>query len=80
MDPLILAQTLVVFRRIFFHFFLVQVSNSNELRVLNLIREACERALEEYPTTEEQDTAVMMDRGMYSLLSKNQRMAVKVKI
>mmetsp|Transcript_11894 Transcript_11894/g.17743 ORF Transcript_11894/g.17743 Transcript_11894/m.17743 type:complete len:511 (+) Transcript_11894:62-1594(+) len=54
-----------------------KVSNQNELQVLSLIIEACERALERYPTTEEEDTALMIDRGMYSLLSKNQRMAVK---
>ncbi|KAG5188740.1 putative ribulose-1,5-bisphosphate carboxylase/oxygenase small subunit N-methyltransferase I [Tribonema minus] len=54
-----------------------KISDANELRVLSLIQAACEAALEGYPTTEEQDTAVMSDRGMFGALTKNQRMAVK---
>jgi Rubisco LSMT substrate-binding len=46
--------------------------------VLRLLQSACETALAGYPTTEEQDTAIMSDRGMFGALSIVQRMAVKV--
>jgi Rubisco LSMT substrate-binding len=55
-----------------------QITDSNELSVLTLLQSACETALAGYPTTEEQDTAIMSDRGMFGALSKVQRMAVKV--
>jgi Rubisco LSMT substrate-binding len=55
-----------------------QITDNNELSVLTLLQSACETALAGYPTTEEQDTAIMSDRGMFGALSKVQRMAVKV--
>ena len=54
------------------------MSDNNEQNVLSVLQSACEAALEGYPTTEEQDTAIMVDRGMFGALNKQQRMAVKV--
>lgn len=53
------------------------ISNTNELQVLQSIQDACTAALTKYPTTEEQDTAMMSDRALLNTLTKNQRMAVK---
>eukprot|EP00752_Nemacystus_decipiens_P006075 g5483.t1 len=49
----------------------------NELMVLDSLVEACKATIAGYPTTEEQDSVIMNDPGMFRALSKTQRMAVK---
>ncbi|CAM9726295.1 unnamed protein product [Laminaria digitata] len=49
----------------------------NELMVLDSLAEACLATIEGYPTTEEQDSLIMNDPGMFRALTKAQRMAVK---
>eukprot|EP00903_Cladosiphon_okamuranus_P014462 g13418.t1 len=49
----------------------------NELMVLDSLVEACKATIAGYPTTEEQDSVIMNDAGMFRALSKTQRMAVK---
>lgn len=53
------------------------ISAANEASVLYSVVEAIKRQLGLYPTTEEQDAAIIKDRGMFRLLSYNQRMAVR---
>lgn len=49
----------------------------NELMVLDSLVDACNAAILGYPTTEEDDSKIMADPGMFRALSKTQRMAVK---
>jgi len=51
----------------------------NELDVLQLIREACKDSLGAYPTTEQEDTAVMSDFQMFKILPQSMRMAIKAR-
>ncbi len=53
------------------------ISAANEASVLLSVVDAIQRQLTLYPTTEEQDAAIIKDRGMFRLLSYNQRMAVR---
>jgi len=53
------------------------ISAANEAAVLFSVVEAVQGQLERYPTTEEDDAAVIKDKGMFRLLSYNQRMAVR---
>ncbi|GFH62099.1 hypothetical protein CTEN210_18575 [Chaetoceros tenuissimus] len=53
------------------------ISAANEAAVLYSVVEAVKGQLERYPTTEEDDAAIIKDRGMFKLLSYNQRMAVR---
>jgi hypothetical protein len=53
------------------------ISAANEYAVLTSVIEAVTRQLSKYPTTEEQDAAVIKDKGMFRLLSYNQRMAIR---
>ncbi len=53
------------------------ISAANEAAVLYSVVDAVTAQLERYPTTEEDDAAVIKDRGMFRLLSYNQRMAVR---
>lgn len=53
------------------------ISAANEAAVLFSVVEAVKKQLELYPTTEEQDASIIKDRGMFRLLSYNQRMAVR---
>ena len=53
------------------------ISAANEAAVLYSVVEAVKGQLERYPTTEEDDAAIIKDRGMFRLLSYNQRMAVR---
>jgi hypothetical protein len=53
------------------------VSAANEAAVLYSVVDAISRQLERYPTTEEEDAAVIKDKAMFRLLSYNQRMAVR---
>jgi histone-lysine N-methyltransferase SETD3 len=53
------------------------ISAGNEAAVLNSVIEAVSRQLSNYPNTEEEDAEVIKDKGMFRLLSYNQRMAVR---
>lgn len=53
------------------------ISPANEAAVLTSVIDAVSRQLSKYPQTEEQDAAMIKDKGMFRLLSYNQRMAVR---
>lgn len=53
------------------------ISPANEAAVLNSVLEAVRRQLSKYPNTEEEDAALIKDKGMFRLLSYNQRMAIR---
>merc|ERR1712238_181158 len=53
------------------------ISAANEAAVLFSVVDAVTGQLERYPTTEEEDADIIKDRGLFRLLSYNQRMAVR---
>lgn len=53
------------------------ISPGNEAAVLTSVIDAVKRQLSKYPNSEEDDAALIKDRGMFRLLSYNQRMAVR---
>lgn len=53
------------------------ISAANESSVLYSVVQAIQKQLTLYPTMEEQDAAIIKDRGMFRMLSYNQRMAVR---
>lgn len=53
------------------------ISTANEASVLTSVVEAVRQQLEKYPQTEEEDAAIIKDKGLFRLLSYNQRMAVR---
>lgn len=53
------------------------ISAANEAAVLTSVIEAVKRQLSKYPNTEEEDAALIRDKGMFRLLSYNQRMAIR---
>ena len=53
------------------------ISLANEAAALKSVIEAVQRQLSKYPNSEEDDAAMIKDRGMFRLLSYNQRMAVR---
>lgn len=53
------------------------ISPANEAAVLTSVIDAVRRQLSKYPQTEEDDAALIKDKGMFRLLSYNQRMAVR---
>lgn len=53
------------------------ISTANEAAVLTSVIEAVKRQLSKYPNTEEDDAAMIKDKGLFRLLSYNQRMAVR---
>ncbi len=53
------------------------ISAANEAAVLFSVVDAVKSQLERYPTTEEDDAALIKDRGMFRMFSYNQRMAVR---
>jgi len=53
------------------------ISMANEAAVLTSVIEAVSRQLEKYPNHEEDDAALIKDKGMFRLLSYNQRMAIR---
>ena len=53
------------------------ISAANESSVLYSVVQAIQKQLTLYPTTEEQDASIIKDRGMFRMLSYNQRMAVR---
>lgn len=53
------------------------ISPANEASVLRSVIEAVKRQLSKYPNTEEEDAVLIKDKGMFRLLSYNQRMAIR---
>ena len=53
------------------------ISTANEAAVLTSVIDAVKRQLSKYPNTEEEDAAIIKDKGLFRLLSYNQRMAVR---
>jgi Rubisco LSMT substrate-binding/SET domain len=53
------------------------ISAANEAAVLNSVIYAVKRQLSKYPQTEDEDAALIKDKGLFRLLSYNQRMAVR---
>lgn len=53
------------------------ISLANEAAVLSSVITAVRRQLSKYPQTEEEDAAIIKDKGLFRLLSYNQRMAVR---
>jgi len=53
------------------------ISSANEAAVLTSVINAVSRQLSKYPQTEEEDAAIIKDKGLFRLLSYNQRMAVR---
>mmetsp|Transcript_4302 Transcript_4302/g.5892 ORF Transcript_4302/g.5892 Transcript_4302/m.5892 type:complete len:583 (-) Transcript_4302:196-1944(-) len=53
------------------------ISAANEAAVLKSVVEAVKMQLDRYPNTEEDDANIIKDKGMFRLLSYNQRMAVR---
>lgn len=51
----------------------------SERRAMICLKGICEELLAGYPTTLEQDEAIITDRGMFELLPKNQRNALRVR-
>jgi len=55
------------------------IAPSLERRVLTTIVSICESYLEQYPTNLDEDEKFMADRGLFGALSRQQRMAVKLR-
>ena len=55
------------------------ISPSLERRVLQTLGSICESYLEQYATTAEQDEALIQDKGMFATLSRQARMAIKLR-
>ena len=55
------------------------ISPSLERRVLQTLGSICESYLEQYSTTVEQDEALVMDKSMFATLSRQARMAIKLR-
>ena len=55
------------------------ISPSLERRVLVALSDVCEGYLAAYPTNVAQDEALMRDRGMFAALSRQNRMAIKLR-
>lgn len=53
------------------------ISAANEASVLTSIVAAIKSQLRRYPTTEEQDAAIIKDKGMFKFFTFNQRMAIR---
>ena len=55
------------------------VNPAMEALVFESIVAACEAALNRYPTTEDEDAAIMGDRGMFTALPVNARNAIRLR-
>lgn len=55
------------------------ISPSLERRVLLALEDICKGYLSAYPTTLTEDEALMVDKGMFSALTRQQRMAVRLR-
>lgn len=53
------------------------ISAANEASILRSVIDAVKRQLGNYPNTEEQDAALIKDKGMFRLFPYNQRMAIR---
>lgn len=53
------------------------LSAANEAAVLNSVIGAVKRQLSKYPNSEDDDAALIKDKGMFRILSYNQRMAIR---
>ena len=53
------------------------ISPANEAAVLTSVIDAVSRQLSKYPQTEDEDAALIKDKGLFRLLNYNQRMAVR---
>jgi hypothetical protein len=53
------------------------ISLANEAAVLTSVIDAVQRQLSKYPNTEEEDATLIKEKGMFRLLSYNQRMAIR---
>jgi histone-lysine N-methyltransferase SETD3 len=53
------------------------ISAANERAVLTSVIDAVKRQLSKYPNTEEDDAALIKDKGMFRFLTYNQRMAIR---
>lgn len=53
------------------------ISTANEAAVFTCVIDAIKNQLSKYPNTEEDDATIIKDKGMFRLLSYNQRMAVR---
>jgi histone-lysine N-methyltransferase SETD3 len=53
------------------------ISAGNEASVLSSVIQAVGRQLNNYPNSEEDDAVLIKDKGMFRLLSYNQRMAIR---
>tara|TARA_B110001452_G_C15229526_1_gene425980 strand:+ start:94 stop:1488 length:1395 start_codon:yes stop_codon:yes gene_type:complete len=56
-----------------------RVSQANERAALGVVLDGCYDALDAYPQTEEEDAALMENGRLFVSLSRNQRMAVKLR-
>jgi len=56
-----------------------RISVSNEAAAQRALKEGCQRTLALYPQTEAEDAALMESGRMFAALSRNQRMAVKLR-
>jgi hypothetical protein len=56
------------------------ISPSLERRVLTTMIGICESYLEQYPTTADEDDKLINDKNMISLFSRQQRMAIKLRV
>jgi len=55
------------------------LSVANERAAMNALREGCQQALAGYPQAEAEDAALMENSKLFATLSRNQRMAVKLR-
>jgi len=56
-----------------------RISVANEGAAQRALREGCQRALDRYAQTEEEDAALMENGRLFAALTRNQRMAVKLR-
>lgn len=55
------------------------ISPSLERRVLEAITDICQECIQRYPTTVDEDDKLMRDRGLFGALTRQQRMAIKLR-
>jgi len=55
------------------------LSESMERRAVQLVKEYLEELEKQYPTTQEEDEAILQDRALFEMLPKNTRNAVRVR-
>jgi len=55
------------------------ISATNEVAAFTALRDGCNAALDLYEQTEEEDAALMADGNLFASLTRNQRMAVKLR-